>query len=210
MPVDELRHGRVRERGGHEHRAEAQLGPQVPVDVRGGTRRTPRLQVGDHLPHPRRFPPVHLTDDEGAEPAVADLAGCHDVGEQVDERAHGAGRADACGDLRLVQAVLHGDDEPVGRQPWRDPVQRPPGGLCLDRQQDTGDLLRAALLRRERRRHGRGRVLVTPPHHDPPLADAAHVLGVRVDDRDLVPGSRQVMAEGATDGTGPHDHITHC
>jgi hypothetical protein len=53
-------------------------------------------------------------------------------------------------------------------------------------------------------------VLVTPPHHDPPLADAAHVLGVRVDDGDLVPGTRQVMAEGATDGTGPHDHIAHC
>jgi hypothetical protein len=49
VTVDQIRHRRVDERCRGEHGAEAELGPQVPVDVVGGLGRPPCLQVRDDL-----------------------------------------------------------------------------------------------------------------------------------------------------------------
>ena len=56
VPVDQVGHRRVGERGRDEHGAEPELGPQVAGDVAGGSGRTPGLQVVDDLADPRGCP----------------------------------------------------------------------------------------------------------------------------------------------------------
>ncbi len=134
----------VGDRRREQHRAVGLLRPEEADDVRGLLR---VRQVAQQLLEPLAAAAVELADVERAAAADEDPARLEVVGAEVHERADRALRADAAGDLRLVDPVLQRDDEAVGREPRRDRRERGVRVLRLDREQHrlqpVGQLVRA-------------------------------------------------------------------
>ena len=106
----EIPHGVVRQCGGSQHPAKAELGPKVTQDVVSGNGVPPGLQVAHDLLHPLANNAVDLADGERSRPAVADRPGPHDIGKKIDEGPDHPRRPQLLNKHRLVEAVLHADD----------------------------------------------------------------------------------------------------
>ena len=206
------------------HAVHAQLGPAHAPQVGRGGHTVDGGEQGGQLLHPRRHPPMHLADDDGGVIPVerhgpADAAGLVQVDREVvgEDAAHRATPADHAGDGLLVDGVLRRHDVALGRQVGPDQHRGPFGvvGLGGDDGDVDGALLGQALHLRDV--HGRHRdrdafLLGHAGEVQPPAADGLDMLGPWVDQRDVLPRTRQMPAEIAPHrpGTDDRDALAHC
>ena len=170
-----------------------------------------RVRKVAHEPrHPLAVAAVELADVQRALSADEDPARCEVVRTEVHEGADGALLADLGGDLRLVDAVLEGDDEAVGCQTGSDRGKGRTGVLGLHGEEHGTETVRK-LARRDGRHAGR-ELLDRALDREPVLVDGGDMLGVRVAEQHVVPVAGEPRADRPADGSGSHDDVLqlHC